>query len=108
MTEQEYNEELDKLNMQKKGFEGNRSLCAAVIVIVGFIAVKDDGLKTTPWYILAILCAVILTAGYILYKDSVKIKQIKNRIKDLELIDRTSFDSETVSEETSKEKKDEE
>lgn len=84
MEDQDFNSEVDKLNMQKKGYEGNRSLCAVVIVLVAFIALKDNGLKTTPWYILAILGAVILGAGYILFRDSMKIKEIKNRIKELE------------------------
>lgn len=98
MTEQEYNEQLEKLNSQKKGLEGNRTLCAAVMVIVVFMAVKDNGLKTTPWYILAILGAVILGAVYILIKDSKKIKEINNRIKDMELIDESTFNSSTDNE----------
>ncbi|MCQ2600393.1 MAG: hypothetical protein MJ184_03445 [Treponema sp.] len=85
MAEQEFDEEIEKLNMQKKGLEGNRSLCAVVIVLVVFMTVKDNGLKTTPWYILAILALVILAALYILITDSVKIKELKNKISNLNL-----------------------
>lgn len=91
MAEQDFDEEIEKLNIQKKGLEGNRSLCAVVIVLVVFMAVKDNGLKTTPWYILAIFALVILAALYILISDSVKIKELKNKINDLNL---TSKDSE--------------
>lgn len=92
MTYQEYDAEMEKLTKAKKGFDGNRTLCAAVMVIVGYMAIKDDGLHTTPWYILLILGLVFAAALFILIRDFALIRKVNDQLKALESIDPDSLE----------------
>lgn len=84
MTNEEYEAESERLTKAKKGYDLNRSICAAVIVFLIYTMFKDDGLTTTPWYILLILAVFVLTALAILIFDCFKIKDISKKIKELE------------------------
>lgn len=84
MTYEEYETKMEELSKKKKGYDGNRTLCTGVIILLGFYAFKDDGLKNNPWYILAILGVLCVCALGILVWDSIQIKNINEQIKQLE------------------------
>ncbi|MCR5614412.1 hypothetical protein [Treponema sp.] len=84
MTKDEYEAEYDKLTKAKKGYDTNRTLCAAVIVIVLYSIFKDKDYLTMPWYILLILGLVIVGAVGILVYDSILISRASKKLKELE------------------------
>lgn len=84
MTNEEYEAESERLTKAKKGYDLNRTICAAAIVFIVYSMFKDDGLTTTPWYILLILAVFALAALGILIFDCFKIKDITKKIKELE------------------------
>lgn len=84
MTNEEYEAESERLTKAKKGYDLNRTICTAVIIYVLYMMFKDDGLHTTPWYILLILAIFASGALGILIFDCLKIKTITQQIKNLE------------------------
>lgn len=99
MTYEEYEIELTKLDKAKKGYDGNRTLCAAVLVILGYSTFKDNGHLSSPWYILLILGLIACATVGILIHDSLVIRDLNKKIKDLEehkpeMTDSSSKDSE--------------
>lgn len=83
MTQEQKDNEIESLTTAKKGYDLNRSICTAVILIVGYITFKDDGIHTTPWYILLILGFVILAVAGVLVYDCFAIQKINKKIKEL-------------------------
>ncbi|MBP5402834.1 MAG: hypothetical protein J6Y36_06715 [Treponema sp.] len=83
MTQEEKENELESLIKTKKGFDLDRSLCAGVLILVCYMTFSNDGIKTTPWYILLILGAVaagaIITCVYLCFK----INSLNKKIKEL-------------------------
>lgn len=84
MTNEEYEAENERLTKAKKGYDLNRTICAAAIVFVIYSMFNNDGLHTTPWYILLFLAAVSIALAGILIFDCLKIKDITKKIKELE------------------------
>lgn len=84
MTNEEYEAESERLTKAKKGYDLNRTICAAAIVFVGYSIFNNDGIHTTPWYITLILAVVAAVILGILIFDCFKIKGITKKIKELE------------------------
>lgn len=83
MTQEEKENEIESLTKAKKGYDLNRSICAGVILIVGYMAFGNDGIHTTPLFFLLLLGFIMLAVAGVLIYDCFVIKGINKKIKDL-------------------------
>lgn len=79
----EFELEIDKLTLTKTGYERNRNLTGCVVVLLGYYiytGIRDgDG----TWWFFALMGAMFLVAGFILYHSWNETKKLQAQVDEL-------------------------
>jgi hypothetical protein len=82
----------DKLKQQQKGFDTNRNLSGFLILLLGYYIYDSKKEGTPPIWFYAILGVLIGIAGFIIWRDTVRIKKIQAELVQLQKEIETSTD----------------
>lgn len=83
MNEKEISSQIEKNTKQRKIFSTNRSLSGVLCVYLIYITLKDIKSEPGTWYFYVIMSLLIIAAGFIALKDTLRIKRIDDELKSL-------------------------